>query len=95
MDRFWHRSPRLDRVPSAWFAPTVRLTTTRGAGDGGLRRVADKAKDFVDEHEEQVDRGIDKAADAAGERFGHEEQIDKLSERLQGMTGDGESSGES
>jgi len=52
---------------------------------GGL---GDKGKDFVDEHEEQVDKGIDKAGDEAGRRFGHEEQIDKASEKLQGMTGD-------
>jgi antitoxin protein of toxin-antitoxin system len=51
--------------------------------------MADKAKDAADDHEEQVDGGLDKAGDAAGEKFGHEEQIDKGVDKLQERTGDG------
>jgi hypothetical protein len=50
-----------------------------------------KAKDFVDEHDEQVDRGLDKAGDAADQRTGgkYDEQIDKAVDQAQRRTGDG------
>ncbi len=54
---------------------------------GGM---ADKAKDLANDHEEQVDGGIEKAGDAAGDRLGHADQIDKGADKLQGMTGDGD-----
>lgn len=42
----------------------------------------DKAENLAEEHADQVDSGIDKGADLAGERFGHEQQIDSGAERL-------------
>lgn len=45
----------------------------------------DKAEDAAGKHSEQVDGGIDKAGDAAGEKFGHDEQIDKGSQKLEDM----------
>lgn len=48
----------------------------------------DKARDFLNEHDEQVDKGLDKAGEAAKKRFaGHDEQIDEGVDRLQEMTG--------
>jgi hypothetical protein len=55
----------------------------------------DKARDFLNEHDEQVDQGLDKAGEAAKQRFaGHDEQIDQGVDRLQEMTGDGDTTEE-
>lgn len=45
---------------------------------------ADKAKDFAQEHSEQVDQGVDKAGDAVDERTGdkHVEQVDKAQDAV-------------
>lgn len=43
----------------------------------------DKAEGLAEQHSDKVDGGIDKAADAAGERFGHEDQIDEGAKKLQ------------
>ena len=39
----------------------------------------DKAKDFADQHDEQVDQGLEKAGDVADQRTGggHSDQIDR------------------
>jgi hypothetical protein len=50
----------------------------------------DELKKFADEHDRQVDEGLQKGGDAAGERFGHEEQIDKVVEQAQQRTGEGD-----
>lgn len=47
----------------------------------GFGDFKDKAAQFGKEHGEQVAQGMDKAADAAKEKFGHEEQIDKVAEK--------------
>jgi hypothetical protein len=48
----------------------------------------DKAESMVEEHADQIDKGIDKAADLAADKFGHEQQIvagaDKLKDLLPG-----------
>jgi hypothetical protein len=51
----------------------------------------DKAKDFVHEHDEQVDRGLDRAGDEADKRTGgkYDEQIDKAVDQAQRRTGNG------
>ena len=51
----------------------------------------DDIKKFADEHDEQVDQGLEKAGDAAGDKFGHDEQIDKAVDGAQEHTGDGDS----
>ena len=43
-----------------------------------LGNLGDKAKEFASEHGEQIEQGVDKAADLAKEKFGHDEQIDKV-----------------
>jgi hypothetical protein len=49
-----------------------------------------KAKDFADQHEEQVDQGIERAGDQIDERTGNKygEQIDKGVAAAQERTGD-------
>jgi hypothetical protein len=49
-----------------------------------------KAKDFVDDHDEQVDQGLEKAGDQVDERTGNKysEQIDKGVQAAQDRTGD-------
>jgi hypothetical protein len=53
---------------------------------------ADKAKDFADKHDEQVDQGLDKAGDQVDSRTGnkHSAQIDKGVDEAQKRTGAGD-----
>ena len=50
----------------------------------------DKAKDFADDHDKQVDQGLEKAGDQIDDRTGNKysEQIDKGVEAAQESTGD-------
>ncbi|WP_375500672.1 Rv0909 family putative TA system antitoxin [uncultured Jatrophihabitans sp.] len=48
----------------------------------------DDIKKLADEHDDQVDKGLDKAGDAAGAKFGHEDQIDKAVDAAEERTGD-------
>jgi hypothetical protein len=51
----------------------------------------DKAKDLLNQHDDKVDQGLDKAGEHAKGRFaGHEEHIDKGVDHLQGATGGGD-----
>ena len=50
----------------------------------------DKAKQFADEHDKQVDEGIEKAGGAASERVGHQDQIEKGVNEAQERTGSGD-----
>lgn len=52
----------------------------------------DKAKDFADQHDKQVDQGLDKAGEMADKRTGgrHDEQIDKGVDMAQQRTGEGD-----
>jgi hypothetical protein len=57
----------------------------------GFSDFANKAKDLADQHDEQVDRGLDTAGDQAGKRLaGHESQVDGLVDKAQQYTGDGD-----
>ena len=47
----------------------------------------DDAKKFAQDHDDQVDQGMEKAGDAAGEKLGHEDQIDKAVDKGQDATG--------
>lgn len=44
-----------------------------------------KAEGLLHEHGDQVEAGIDKAAELAGQKFGHEDQIDNAAEKLKGF----------
>lgn len=56
---------------------------------GGNGDAVDKAKNLVNEHEQQVDQGIDKAGDAIDQRTGDKfgDQVDKGQQVLQDKTG--------
>jgi hypothetical protein len=47
----------------------------------------DDVKGFAEDHDEQVDQGLEKAGDAAGEKVGHEDQIDKAVDKGQDALG--------
>ena len=44
-------------------------------------KMADQAKDWAGENPEKADGFVDKGADFAGQRFGHEEQVDQAGEK--------------
>ena len=52
--------------------------------------IFDKAKDLVGEHNEQIDQGIDKAADVVDEKTGgsHTEEIDQGADVVKGALDD-------
>jgi hypothetical protein len=54
----------------------------------------DRAKNFADQHDEQVDKGIQRAGDEVDERTGgkYDQQIDKGVDTAQQRTGHGDSS---
>jgi hypothetical protein len=47
-------------------------------------------KKLADEHDEQVDQGLEQVGDAAAAKFGHEDQIDKGTDWAQQHTGGGD-----
>jgi hypothetical protein len=50
-----------------------------------------KAKDFIDKHDEQVDQALDKVGDVAKSKFtGHDQQIDQAVDKAQEFTGKGD-----
>lgn len=48
-------------------------------------------KKLADEHDEQVDQGLEKAGDAAGDKLGHQDEIDKGVDFAQEHSGAGDS----
>ena len=50
----------------------------------------DQAKDFADQHDEQVDQGLEKAGEVADQRTGggHSDQIDRGVDIAQERTGE-------
>lgn len=51
-----------------------------------------KAKDFADQHDKQVDQGLEKAGDQADKRTGgkYGDQLDKGVDQAQARTGEGD-----
>jgi hypothetical protein len=57
----------------------------------GFSDFVNKAKNLADQHDEQVDQGLDRAGDAAKDRFaGHDQHIDSVVDRAQQYTGAGD-----
>ena len=58
----------------------------------GFSDFVNKAKNLADQHDEQVDQGVEKAGDVADERTGgqHGEQIDRGVDIAQERTGEGD-----
>lgn len=53
----------------------------------------DDAKNMLNEHDEQVDQGLDKAGEFAKGKFaGHDSEIDGLIDQAQQRTGEGDTS---
>jgi MT0933-like antitoxin protein len=50
----------------------------------------DDLKKMADEHDDKVDAALGKAGDAAGDKFGHEQQVDKGVDLAQEHTGQGD-----
>ena len=52
----------------------------------------DKAKDFADKHDEQVDQGLEKAGDQVDDRTGNKysSQVDRGVDEAQQRTGSGD-----
>ena len=52
----------------------------------------DKAEEFADQHDQQVDQGIEKAGDFAEEKTGdkYDDQIERGVDTAQERTGDGD-----
>jgi hypothetical protein len=42
-----------------------------------------KAQDLVKEHGDKIEDGVEKAGEFAKKRFGHDEQVDKVVDRIQ------------
>ena len=47
----------------------------------------DDLKKLANDHDKQIDEGLQKAGDAAAARVGHADEIDKLVDRAQDATG--------
>ena len=57
----------------------------------GFGDFVNKAKKLADQHDEQVDQGLDRAGDEANKRFaGHEGQVDSAVDKAQQYTGAGD-----
>lgn len=54
----------------------------------------DKARDFADKHDEQVDQGLDRAGDQVDQRTGNKysDKIDQGVDQVQQRTGAGDTS---
>ncbi|SIR21703.1 antitoxin [Micromonospora avicenniae] len=52
----------------------------------------DKAKDFANKHDKQIDRALEKGGEMANKRTGgkYDDQIDKAVDRAQARTGEGD-----
>ena len=47
-----------------------------------------KAQDLVKEHGDKIEDGVEKAGDFAKKKFGHDEQVDKVVDKIQGAIPD-------
>lgn len=47
---------------------------------GGL---ADKAKDLAEQHGDKIGQGVEKAGEFVKDRFGHDEQVDGVVDKIQ------------
>ncbi|PSL55546.1 antitoxin protein of toxin-antitoxin system [Saccharothrix carnea] len=52
--------------------------------------IKNKASEVLEQHHEQVDAGIDRAAEFVAGRFGHEEQVKSVAEKAKDILPGGE-----
>jgi hypothetical protein len=50
----------------------------------------EKAEEFVEDHADQIDHGIDQAAKMAGKKYGHGQQIEQGADKLKDLLPGGE-----
>jgi hypothetical protein len=50
--------------------------------------LTNKAKDLAEKHGDKIEQGVEKAGDFAKKRFGHEEQVDQVVDKIQGAIPD-------
>jgi len=48
-----------------------------------FNELKNKAADLVEKHGDKIEEGVEKAGDFAKKRFGHEEQVDKVVDKIQ------------
>lgn len=60
---------------------------------GFLDDIKKKAQDLTKGHEEQVEKGTDKASEFAKDKFGHEEQVDTATGKVKDFLGNDEQEG--
>ncbi|MBQ0928789.1 antitoxin [Saccharopolyspora endophytica] len=53
----------------------------------GFGDFKDKLQNLGQEHGDKVEQGMDKAGDAAKNKFGHEDQVDQAVEKGKGFVG--------
>lgn len=53
-------------------------------------QLKDKAGDLLNEHGDQIEKGLDKAAEIAKDKLGHDEQIEAGVDKLKGLIPGGE-----
>jgi hypothetical protein len=49
-----------------------------------------KAEDFLEDHADQIDSGLDKGAKAAAKKYGHGSQLEQAADKLEEMLPGGE-----
>jgi len=54
-----------------------------------------KAQDLVEKHGDKIEDGVEKAGDFAKKKFGHDDQVDKVVDKIQGAIPDRPATGES
>ena len=47
-----------------------------------------KASDLVEKHGEKIEEGVEKAGEFAKKKFGHDDQVDKVVDKIQGAIPD-------
>jgi len=47
-----------------------------------------KASDLVEKHGEKIEEGVEKAGEFAKKKFGHDEQVDNVVDKIQGAIPD-------
>lgn len=66
-------------------ASRVLCVRSEGVPHVNFDEIKNKALDLAEEHHDKVDQGIDAAANFASQKFGHDEQIDSVAEKIKDM----------
>lgn len=53
----------------------------------GLDEMKDKAQELAGQHGDKAEQGVDKGAEFAKDKFGHEEQVDSASDKARDFLG--------